>query len=184
MTGSRLRRLRLAAAILPAALWLLVPATASASCAMPIPIEQAIRDAQVVIVGTVTSTENMGRWATVAVHEIWKGPDLPATVAVLGGPGAGVASSIDRSFEAGDRYLMVLSRDGEGRLHDNACSATVEIGPGENELRPAGFRVPATEDASDAGADLSGIVGAGAVALVVAAVLLGAGLLARGRQSA
>jgi hypothetical protein len=185
MTRADSRRplIRLAALALPIALWLLAPAAASALCAMPLPIEQAIRESEIVLVGTVTSTENMGRWATVQVHEIWKGPDLPATVVVLGGPEPGAASSIDRSFTAGARYLLVVSADEQGRLHDNACSATTEIGEGENKLRPADFRTPGVDDAGDAGVDLGGIAGAGLVAILVAAVLLGVGLVARGRQT-
>ena len=183
MMEKLLRRWRLLAATAPLALWLLVPAPAAASCAMPIPIEEAIRTAQIVITGTVTSTENMDRWATVEVHEIWKGPDLPATVRILGGPGAGAASSIDRSFKAGARYLFVVSMDEQGQLHDNSCSATTEMGAGENQLRPADYRTPAPVDASGTGTDLTGVVGAGAVALIVAATLLVVGLIARGRQS-
>ena len=178
-----LRRLHVAAATLPLALWLLVPAPVAASCAMPIPIEEAIRAGQVVITGTVTATENMGRWATVEVHEIWKGPDLPATVAVLGGPGPGTASSIDRSFNAGARYLFVLAMDEQGQLHDNSCSATAEMAAGENQLRPKDFRTPVAAETTDTGPDLGGVIGAGAVALVVAAALLVVGLMARGRQT-
>ena len=181
MTHKIRRQLHLLVMTLPLALWLLVPAPAAASCAMPIPIEQAIRDSQVVLVGTVTSTENDGRWATVEVHEIWKGPDLPATTTVLGGPEPGTASSVDRSFTAGARYLFVLSIDERGQLHDNSCSATTEMGAGDNELRPAEFRTPSPVDASDADNDATGIVSAGVVALIVAGVLLAAGLLARGR---
>lgn len=178
-----LRRLHLAAMTLPLALWLLVPATASASCALPIPVEQAIREAQVVIVGTVTSTENEGRWAAVAVHEIWKGPDMPASVVVRGGEDPGTFTSIDRSYVVGARYLFVLGLDGQGNLTDNACSATAEIGAGDHALRPAEFRTPSPTDGADEGVDMTGVVGAGAVALIVAAVLLLAGLLARGRQA-
>lgn len=182
MRSNALRRLHLAAMTLPLALWLIVPATASASCAMPIPIEEAIRTAQVVITGTVISTENQGRWATVEVHEIWKGPDLPATVVVRGGPGPGAASTIDRSYTVGARYLFVASLDEEGDLADNVCSATTEMGAGDNELRPADFRTPPPTGAANPGVDLSGIVGPGIVALLVAGFLIVAGLVARGRQ--
>lgn len=176
------RSLRIAAMTLPLALWLLAPAAASASCAMPIPIEEAIRSAEVVITGTVTATENDGRWASVEVHEIWKGPDLPAMVVVRGGPGPGVASSVDRSFTAGARYLFVVSLDGQGGLSDNVCSATTEMGAGDNALRPADFRPPTPAETSDAGVDLGGLVAPVGVAVLVAAALLAMGLLARGRQ--
>lgn len=178
-----MRRLHLAAMTLPLALWLLAPASASASCAVPIPIEEAIRSAEVVITGTVTSTENLGRWAAVEVHEIWKGPDLPSTVIIRGGPGPGSATSIDRTFTAGARYLFVVSLDGQGGLTDNACSATTEMGAGDNALRPADFRTPAPAETSDAEFDLGGMVAPIGVALLVAAALLAMGLLARGRQT-
>ena len=183
MTSIALRRLHLAAMPVLLALWLSVPAVASASCAMPIPIEEAIRSAEVVITGTVTATENDGRWATVEVHEIWKGPDLPATVIIRGGPGPGSASSIDRTFTAGARYLFVASLDGQGGLSDNACSATTEMAAADNALRPADFRTPAPADPAPAGVDLGGLVAPIGVALLVAVALLGAGLLARGRQA-
>ena len=182
MRSPPMPRLNLAAMALLVALWLLAPAAASASCAMPIPIEEAIRSAEVVITGTVTSTENMGRWATVEVHEIWKGPDLPSTVIIRGGPGPGSASSIDRTFTAGARYLFVAGLDGQGGLTDNACSATTEMPAGDNALRPADFRIPTPAGTSDAGVDLGGLVAPAGVALLVAAALLAMGLLARGRQ--
>lgn len=184
MRSPAVPRLHLAAMTLPLALWLIVPATASASCAMPIPIEEAIQTAQVVMVGTVTSTESQGRWATVEVEEIWQGPDLPALVVVRGGPEPGAATSIDRTFTAGARYLFVLGLDGQGNLTDNACSATTEIGVGDHALRPADFRTMSPEDGAAEGVDLSGIVGPGVVALLVAGLLLAVGLLARGRQAA
>lgn len=183
MRSAAIRFLHLTAIALPLALWLVVPASASASCMMPIPVEQAIRDAQVVIVGTVTSTENMGRFATVEVHEIWKGPELPATVLVLGGAEPGTVTSIDRSFTVGARYLFVAGLDGQGRLTDNACSATTEMGAGDNALRPADFRTPTPVEASPEGLDVGGLVAPVVVVLLVAATLLGVGLLARGRQA-
>lgn len=181
MRSNAMRRLHLAAMAIPLALWLIVPSAASASCAMPVPIEEALRSADVVITGTVTSTENMGRWATVEVHEIWKGPDLPATVNIHGGAEPGAISSIDRTFTVGARYLFVASLDGQGILSDNACSATTEMGAGDNAMRPADFRTPAPAQPSDAG--MEGLVAPVGVALLVAAALLAAGLLARGRQA-
>ena len=183
MRSTAVRRLHIAVMTLPLALWLIAPATASASCAMPIPIEEAIRSAEVVITGTVTATDNQGRWASVEVHEIWRGPDLPSTVVIRGGPGPGSGTSIDRTFTAGVRYLFVAGLDGQGGLTDNACSATTEMGAGDNALRPADFRTPTPAEASPAGADLGGLVAPVGVALLVAAALLAMGLLARGRQA-
>jgi hypothetical protein len=107
---------------------------ASASCAPPPPLEQAVAQAGVVFVGTVESTEHGGLTATFRVHEVWKG-EVGRTAVVHGGPGItpledaarkglGVASSVDRTYTAGTRYLVVSHDQAEGVLRDNICSST------------------------------------------------------------
>jgi hypothetical protein len=179
----RLRLLAVTAALIAAAL----PGTAAASCVVPQPLAESVRAADVVIVGTVGATENQGRWATINVEEIWKGPDLPPTAVVRAGPAGDTFSSVDRTFDAGVRYLFLLGRDAQGGLTDNACSLTTPWEVGLAALRPADFRAPTAiddpDDAADAG-DAAALVVPAIVALLVAAALLGIGLLARGRQSA
>jgi hypothetical protein len=168
------------AALLVAAL----PGTATASCVILPSLAESIRAAEVVIVGTVTATENRDRWASIAVEEIWKGPDLPPNVIVRGGPAGDTASSVDRTFDAGVRYLFLVSLDGQGGLADNACSQTTPWDDGLAASRPADARAPSAIDDTAGAGDPADLIVPALVALLVAAVLLGIGLLARGRHSA
>jgi len=129
------------AALLVPLLLLISVAPAVASCVQPAPIEQAIRDADSVFVGTVTSLSNNDRWATVAVEEVWSGPDLAPIVEIRGGPEGNAASSVDRSFTGGTRYLF-LAYIADGVLSDNACSSTTEFTADLVRLRPATAHPP------------------------------------------
>ncbi len=188
--------LALALLVLPAAF--ASPAITLADCMMPPPIEEAVKSADMVFLGTVTSTANRNSWATVEVEEVWVGPDMPAEVLIKGGPGGNAATSVDRSFETGIKYLFFPyidaggePRPGEiigqaGGLADNSCSSTTQWSVDLEALRPADVRAPlgtSTTPETAAGIDLSGLVAPIGVGLVVAVVLLGIGLLARGRQT-
>lgn len=116
-------------------------APALASCVMPPPIEEAVQKAAIAFVGTVTSVANSGRRATVAVEEVWVGPDLAPIVELRGGPEANSATSVDRSFATGTRYLF-MPYIANGELEDNACSSTTEFTADLARLRPATFRQP------------------------------------------
>jgi hypothetical protein len=164
------------------------PETVEARCVEPRPIEEAIRTADVVIVGTVTAVAQEGTHATVAVDEIWRGPKTPAIVLVRGGPAEG-RSSVDRTFEVGTRYLFTLGLEPDGQLTDSACSSTTEWDAKLGALRPPGAHLPGAAGELDAAAaaeptfdPLTLVVPAG-VALLVATALLIAGLLARGRKT-
>jgi hypothetical protein len=160
------------------------PHPAVASCVGPVALVDSLQAADVVIVGTVVATANQDRMATVSLEEVWKGPALPALLTVDGGPGGGaIASSVDRSFERGIRYLFVLSGGDQGIFHDNACSATTPWEDAFAALRPADAPTQAVEKTENPNAfDISGVVGPALVAVIVALALLGTGLLARGRQ--
>jgi hypothetical protein len=160
------------------------PDVALADCAAPPPLEQAINAADIVFVGTVTSTANGNRWATVAVKEVWRGPDQPPIVLVKGGPGGNTATSVDRSFETGATYLFTPFRDGDGSLSDNSCSSTTLMSEAVAPLRPALTRTPTGAAPEAPGFDFGGLIGPIGVAVIVAGVLLLVGLLARGRQDA
>jgi hypothetical protein len=152
-----------------------------ASCARPIPIEEAMQSADSVFVGTVTSLSNGERWATVAVDEVWRGPDLAPTVEVRGGPGGNTASSIDRRFAGATRYLFVVSI-AEGVLSDNACSATIEWEPDLANLRPATAHppiAPAPEPDAAAPFDPASLLLPGAVILAAGLLVFGAALVLR-----
>lgn len=161
------------------------PASASASCFPAPPIDEAIGLADIVFVGTVAGAANENRLATVSVEEVWKGPNLARIVTVDGGPGGGaVASSVDRSYVVGAKYLFVLSGSDQPGLRDNVCTSTTEWFDGLAVLRPIDARAPLASSDGQGGFDLLGIATVGGTVLLLAGVLLGVGLLARGRQPA
>ena len=183
-----LRRMRalLALSLLAVAGLLASPGTALADCMPPPPIEVAVETAEIVFVGTVTETAQGNRWANVQVEEIWRGPDLAASVLVKGGPAGNMATSVDRHFEAGVKYIFFPSVDAEqGGLADNSCTNTQPWAEDMAELRPVGFRAPAEEASpTSQGFDMGGLerilAGVGAVFLALLAI----GLVARGRSEA
>jgi hypothetical protein len=154
---------------------------AVASCKGPTPLPQAIAEAPVAFVGTVTATSNADRTAEVRVEEVWKGTSLPRVVEVQGSPvrGSNVFTSVDRRFRPGQRYLFVPRRNGP-ILEDNNCSPTAVYDPVVAVLRPASARPPAAPpqpamhpathpSATDPGMR-SWVLGAAGVALVLGIV--------------
>jgi hypothetical protein len=179
------RLLRLGPALAPIALLALLatPGTALADCMMPPPVEEVVESAEIVFVGTVNATTNRGTWANVTVEEVWRGPDQPSTIVVHGGPAGNAATSVDRGFEVGVKYLFFPYADAQVGLADNSCTSTQPWAEPMAALRPADARQP-TGEVPAAGFDVGGIVGPLAVAIVVGGLLFGVALLARGRDSA
>lgn len=180
------------------------PAMALADCMMPPAVEEAAKTAEIVFLGTVVETTNRNSWAHVTVEEVWRGPDLPASVIVKGGPGGNAATSVDRTFEPGVRYLFFpyvgvepgreepggeqplpgLPGNLDAGLADNSCSSTTPWTDDMAALRPAEVRQPLGDNPTSAGGfDVASLTPIAVVA-VVFVVLLGIGLLARGRQDA
>jgi hypothetical protein len=162
----------------------LAPGPVAASCAMLPPVEVAIDKADAVFVGTVAGLRHEARWATVQVEEIWKGPALPAVVEVRGGLDPTAFSSIDRTYNVGQRYLFVVSLRVEGAvaaLQDDACTATSEWTEALTDLRPGTVRTPAAEnDAEDGdGLPLASIAVAAIVVLALGVLAFGAVALRR-----
>ncbi len=125
---------------------------ASASCAGPPTIEASIDRAQLVFVGTAVEVTNSDRWAAFALEDIWKGEPGGDRVEVRGGPQPGSASSVDRMYVPGTRYLVfampaptdprLLASYGDGaRWTDNACSATQPYSASLAGTRPASAHV-------------------------------------------
>jgi hypothetical protein len=162
---------------------LAAPTTSLASCAMSPDIKVAVASADVAFVGTVTGTINDGTWATVSVEEIWQGPDQPTEVTIKGGPGGNAATSVDRAFEIGVKYLFFPHLDPAQGLTDNSCSPTTQWSADLAAFRPTVTRTPGGVAAAETGPDFGGLVGPFAVAVVVSGVLLAVGLLARSRQA-
>ncbi len=123
-----------------------------ASCGVPVrpggqqTIQGWLDTAPLVFVGTVVGTTNNNRVARVQVESVWKG-EVPSTVTVAGTPELGsAATSVDRTFNVGQRYLFVPS-SGSSPFQDNSCSATQ---PYSSQLD--GFK-PATAHPPTAGSD-------------------------------
>jgi hypothetical protein len=161
---------------------------AVASCQMPFPIDEAtalqqgIGDADSVFLGTVTSLSNGNSWATVAVEEVWKGPDLAPTVEVRGAM-EGMTTSADRMYAAGKAYLFVVVI-ADGQLTDNACSATREFTADLTAFRPASARQPvsaAPEPDAAAPFDPASLLLPGALIVAAGTVVFGAALVLRRR---
>lgn len=145
-----------------------IPQAALASCGPSILIDEAIANANVVLVGTVTDLSNENRWARVEVEEVWKGPDLPAVVVVRGGPEPGVWTSVDRTYRA-VRYLFIVQFDGRV-LTDSVCGKTAEWSDNLLVFRPDDWRGPA--GAHGEGGDEMGSIDPGAIAVPIAGVAL------------
>ena len=98
---------------------------AAASCIMlPGSLEQRLKDAEIVFVGTVDSADDSGRIANVVVESVWKG-QVDEHVQVQGGPGDPQAmTSVDRGFDVGTRYLFVPTKGNGQVFEDNACTDT------------------------------------------------------------
>lgn len=126
---------------------------AYASCAEPEPMAVALTRAEAVFIGTVTALDFDGRVATFVVDEVWRGDVDEA--ALVNGSGERLASlqaaesrgeslwtSVDRTFEAATRYLVVAyGRDG-ATLLDSACSLTQPYTPALVEHRPSTAHPP------------------------------------------
>lgn len=183
-----LRRLRalLALSLLSTGAVLASPGAALADCMPPPPLEAALKTAEFVFIGTVDSTAQGNRWASVTVTEIWRGPDVGKTVLVKGGPEGNAATSVDRFFEVGLTYIFFPYVDAEGGgLADNSCTNTQQWSQDMAALRPADARTPIDEEetAGQGGVQLDDLLPFVLVG-VVFVVLLGIGLVARGRSEA
>lgn len=173
----------LASFLLVAALAIRPEVARGLSCIQPPPLPDAVAQAEIAFVGTVTATLNEGRWATVAVEEVWKGPDFAEVVEVHGGGPNASETLADRSFAVGTRYVFFPYVE-NGVLTDNICSSTIELTP-EISYRPAEVRTPAP--AEPAPVDPVAAVGdlalpIGGVALL-AIVIIGGAMLVGRRQA-
>jgi hypothetical protein len=168
------RRLLVAPIIALAVTWA-ADGAARASCAAPPSVPDQVKTASLVFIGTVLYTYDGDRVAHVKVESIWKGPALRTYLDVHGSPVSGqfAASSVDRTYQSGTRYLFVLYSDAQP-LQDNSCTATQPYTTQLAALAPADARSPipptVVEEVQNlAGQYLDWI--SAAVAAVVAAVL-------------
>lgn len=140
---------RAAAASLALALIAVPSVPAAASCGTVPPVRKAIASSTVVFVGTVVSLENLDRWATVEVDEVWKGEGVPDEIEVRAGPkGERTMTTVDRTYVLGRRYLFFPYRDRPDFYRDSACSATTTYGPRLEKFRPVGIEDPTPSPAA------------------------------------
>jgi len=159
-----------------------VAAPVQASCVMPPPLQEAIRAADVAFVGTVIRVANQDRWATVTVEEVWHGPDLTPIVEVRAGPAGNTASSIDRTYASGTKYLFTVSAGG-GTLIDSSCSSTTEWTADLAQFRPADARSAVSPPVETAPTDTFSILLPLAAVAAVALVVFGAVALVAFRRT-
>jgi hypothetical protein len=179
------RPIRVGIAGLVFAAWISIAPATSASCVVFGTDAEMLAAAESVFVGRVVATTNQDRWASVGVEELWHGPDLPVVVEVRGGEEPGAASSVDRQYQSGSRYLFAVDvRDGE--LHDNACSMTQSWEDGLLRLRPVDARPPAAAETQDEanpvpgpGAELPLVALSGLLVALLGIVVFGSVRLAR-----
>ncbi len=133
---------------------------AAASCMLPPPLDKALANAPVAFVGTVLETKHDGRIATFEVENVWKG-SVGRRVVVNGGPaitemeaaeanGQVVATTVDRAYETGVRYLVIPFEARGKVLRDNACSSTLPYTAKLAGHAPPGATPPADKSDADA----------------------------------
>lgn len=163
--------------------------TAEASCFRPPDVEADLVSSDLVFVGLVTELANENRWAVFRLEEVWKGDPGGDRVEVRagpgGGPGARAATSNDRTYVAGERYLVFasdLSRGpgawvdfGEGaRWVDSACSATRPYESSLGRFRPGPV-------SPESGSSVATAVIVGAVVILAAGAMVAVVLRRRSR---
>ena len=129
-----------------------MPAAALASCAVTPQLATALSGAPAVFVGTVTSVDHAGRVADVHVDDVWKGR-VAAVVQVVGTPDLNAgATSVDRYYTVGQKYLFIPFAGVGDRFQDNNCTLTQPYSAGLAGFRPSNAVGPPQAGPSDAAA--------------------------------
>ena len=178
----------LTAAVVVLAGLVLQGSRAGASCAGLPDVERSLESSDLVFVGSVTDLVNVNRWATFRVETVWKGDPGSDRIEVRSGPAsAAVATSNDRTYTTGERYLVFaldLARRpgarigfGDGaRWVDDACSATQPYESSLERFRP---RRSGAESNNASGGSVRNTV---VVAVVMLAGAMAVVMLVRGRR--
>jgi len=161
---------------------------AQASCFRPPDVEADLESSDLVFVGLATDLATENRWVMVRIEERWKGDPGGDRAEVRAGPGGGTggqaATSIDRTYVAGERYLVFASdlsrRPGAGvdfcagaRWVDSACSATRPYESSLDRFRPAANAGPVSYES---GGSVATAVILGAVVILAAGAMVAAAL--------
>lgn len=157
---------------------------AAASCAVsPQQTPSSFATAPVVFVGTVVATSNGDREATVRVESIWRGTEMLTYVRISGTPEPGAqATSIDRTYQLGMRYLFV-PENSSSPFQDDNCTATQLYTTALASQAPSAARPPHPGgDPSPPGPNVLPWIEMGVVTLLVALGLTAWRLRPRGRS--
>ncbi len=161
----------LVVSVVAAAVAMLGGRPALASCAELPDLESAFAEADVVFIGVVVELSNADRTAVMEVEQVWKGPQLPGEVTVLGGPDdPGLFTSVDRTFERGT--YVVFPVNSTPPFEDNACTLTQPTTTALDVINPFAAEPPEDPTAAEpvpttsgAGASPAGAAGGGGVAV-------------------
>jgi hypothetical protein len=146
------------------------PTAVLASCAAIPQLGPAIRNAPAVFVGTVTSVDHGGRVATVHVEDVWKGR-VGANVQVVGTPELNAAAtSVDRIYSAGQKYLFIPFAGGGDRYQDNNCTLTQPFSVGLAAYRPSAAAAPKPAAETSSWTPLAGV---GGLIVLIAGMFMG-----------
>lgn len=159
--------------------------TFALSCMAPPPLDQAIKESDIVFVGTVTALANDGHLASVAVEEVWVGPDMPAVVEVGNVRPANDPESVwDRIYALDTKYVFFPYVE-EGRLVDSPCGFTQEWQPDVERFRPADYRTPTPSDPgpTDPVSALGGLLGPALGVGLLAVVVVGGAMFVSRRRA-
>ncbi len=100
------------------------PHVALASCAPAISFSEYKQQADIIVLGRVSSVSDTS--AIVNVERYFKGHDGPSQIQVSGQESPGAVISVDFSFEEDKKYLLFLKMD-SGNLKTNACMGNKEV---------------------------------------------------------
>ncbi len=95
-------------------------AAAAATCDQPLDLEEALATSSVVFAGKVGSVDATPTQAGARVAPVWKGPELPAELGLVGGFEGEAAK---RMYNTGATYLFMPSNR-QAPFIDGPCSQT------------------------------------------------------------
>jgi hypothetical protein len=187
-----MRKLLIVAALVGMAV-LSTSGTSRAVCTAP-DIEEGLRRAPVVFVGTVESVSNNDRTAVFDVHWVWKGQQVEEKATVVGeSPDEAAVSGDDRTFQVGITYL-VASSTAVAPFQSDRCAATrVWRESGNGGVIPSGYAdalgditpsspLPVAGPADSSGVLDSSLLPIGAGVLIIVLLVFAIGRVFRGPE--